>query len=90
LETSHVFSVNLLTSQPTIASTVAVSALWNKDVLLKVVLFVWRLFRDRLPTKDNLLRRGVISYDSRLCVACFYSEETGSHLFIHCNSFGSV
>jgi len=94
LETSHVFSVhsayNMLTSQPTTASTVAVSALWSKDVPLKVVLLVWRLFRDRLPTKDNLLRRGVISYDSRLCVAGCDSKETSSHLFLHCNSFGSV
>jgi len=38
-------------------------------VPLKVVVFAWRLFRDRLPTKDNLLRRGVINHDSRMCVA---------------------
>jgi len=81
---------NLQTTQPIIAHTVAVSALWNKEVPLKVVLFAWRLFRDRLPTKDSLLRRGVISFDSRLCVAGCDSEETSSHLFLHCNSFGSV
>jgi len=36
------------------------------------VLFAWRLFRDRLPTKDNLLRRGVIDQASRTCVAGCY------------------
>jgi len=33
---------------------VSVSSLWHKDVPLKVTLFAWRLFRNRLPTKDNL------------------------------------
>jgi len=77
-------------SQPIIVPMVAVSALWNKHVPLKVVLFAWRLFRDRLPTKDNLLRRGVIPLDSRLCVAGCNSVETSSHLFLHCSTFGLV
>jgi len=72
LETSHVFSVrsayNFLTFQPSTVLPVAVSSLWNKDIPLKVVMFAWRLFRDRLPTKDNLLRRGVIHHEARLCV----------------------
>jgi len=68
LETSHVYFVRsaykLLTFQPLSVSMVAVSSLWNKDVPLKVVLFAWRMFRDRLATKDNLLRCGVIPNDS--------------------------
>ena len=35
---------------------VAAPPIWHKDVPLKVVLFAWRLFRDHLPTKDNLNR----------------------------------
>jgi len=66
------------------------SSIWHKDVPLKVVLFAWRLFRDRLPTKDNLLRRGVIHFDSRLCVAGCGTVETSHHLFLHCNFFGTV
>jgi hypothetical protein len=53
-------------------------------------LFAWRLFRDRLPTKDNLLRRGIIDHDSRVCVAGCGSVESSYHLFLHCNIFGSV
>ena len=66
------------------------TTLWNKQVPLKVVLFAWRLFRDRLPTKDNLLCRGVIPFDSRLCIAGCNSVETSTHLFLHCSTFGSV
>jgi len=39
--------------------TVTPTVLWHKGVPLKVNLFAWRLTRDRLPTKNNLFRRGV-------------------------------
>jgi hypothetical protein len=94
LETSHVYSVRsaykLLTTQPPTASVVSVSSLWNKDIPLKVVLFAWRLFRDRLPTKSNLIRRGVISGDAISCVAGCGLEESSEHLFLHCNIFGAI
>lgn len=93
-ETSHAFSVrsvyNFLTVQPPIATSVVVSSLWHMDVLLKVVLFTWRLFWDRLPTKDNLFRRGVIDYNFMECVVGCGSVESSAHLLLHCNCFGSV
>jgi len=55
-----------------------------------VVLFAWRLFRDRLPTKDSLIRRGIIDHESHLCVGGCGSEKTSSHLFLHRNILGSV
>ena len=94
LENSHSFTVrnlyNFLTIQPQVASLVDFSSIWHKDVPLKVVIFAWRLFRDRLPTKDNLLRRGVIPHDSRTYVAGCDCVESSSHLFLHCTTFGSV
>jgi len=42
--------------------------LWRKDVPLKVSIFVWRLFRNRLPTKDNLFHRGIIHMEDQMCV----------------------
>ena len=33
--------------------------IWHKYIPSKVILFLWRLLRDRLPTKDNLVRRRV-------------------------------
>jgi len=94
LESSHSFTVhslyNYLTIQPQVELPVDVSSIWHKDVPLKVVVFVWRLFRDRLPTKDNLLRRGVINHDSRMCVVGCDFVESSPHLFLHCTIFGSV
>jgi hypothetical protein len=48
LENSRVYSVcsayQFLTVQHLDTSSVASTSLWNKDIPLKVVLFVWRLF----------------------------------------------
>ena len=55
---------------------------------MKVVLFAWRLFRDSLPTKDSLLRRGVIASDDRLCVGGCGSVESSPRLFLHCKFLG--
>jgi len=94
LDNSNVLSVrslyNFLTLQPHVELPIDAFSIWHKDVPLKVVVFAWRLFRDRLPTKDNLLRRGVINFDSRLCVAGCDTVETSYHLFLHCNIFGTV
>jgi hypothetical protein len=49
--------------------------IWLKSVPLKVSIYVWRLHRNRWPTKDNLVRRDIIADDSRLCVAgCNFNE----------------
>nr|ABD28595.2 H+-transporting two-sector ATPase, alpha/beta subunit, central region, putative [Medicago truncatula] len=94
LETSQKNSVcsvyNFLSAQPPIATRVPVSSLWQKDVSLKVVLFPWQLFRDRLPTKDNLFRRSVLDHNSMECVAGCGSVESFAHLLFHCNFFGSI
>ena len=71
-------------------SSVDAYFLWHKDVPLKVVLFAWHLFRDRLPTKDNLFCRGVIDQAYRLCVSDCGSLESSNHLFLHCNFFSFV
>jgi hypothetical protein len=96
LETSSIYTVrsayNFLTDTAPVdaAMSVPVSSLWLKEVPLNVVLFVWRLLRDRLPTKDNLYRRHVIGSDDRSCVGGCGEVETSSHLLLHCNFFGTV
>ena len=60
---------------------------WHKSVPLKVSICAWRLFRNRWPTKDNLVRRGVISHDSQLCVTGCGQNKTIDHLIIHCPIF---
>ena len=86
LESTRTFSVRsaykFLTLQPPVVSSADALSLWHKDVPLKVVLFGWRLIRDRLPTKDNLFRRGVIDQASRQCVSGCGSRK--HHLIYSC------
>ena len=58
--------------------------LWIKDVLLKVSMFAWLLFHNRLPTKDNLMRRRVLSINDQLCTGECECTEDRDHLFVTC------
>ncbi|MCI37386.1 cysteine-rich receptor-like protein kinase, partial [Trifolium medium] len=51
----------LLTSQESVTLDAVEYLLWHKQVPLKISIFVWRLLRDRLPTKANLVTRGIIA-----------------------------
>jgi len=53
--------------------------LWSIRVTLKAQILGWRVFLNKLPTKDNLLMRGS-NYNS-LCDLCNAHEETTNHLF---------
>jgi hypothetical protein len=66
------------------------SFLWLKAVLLKVNIFIWRLFLNRLPTKENLLRRGVIEATQLPCVALCGESEDINHLFFRCDVYGRL
>lgn len=57
---------------------------------MKVLVFSWRLFRNRLPTRANLFRRGIISHEAQFCVSGCGLQETGNHLFLTCCLFGQI
>ena len=57
--------------------------LWNIKIPPRALVFAWRLLWDRLPTKDNLLRRNV-TIDNDLCPFCQNKTESASHLFFLC------
>ncbi|XP_024633495.1 uncharacterized protein [Medicago truncatula] len=63
---------------------------WHKHVPLKVSILAWQLLRDRLPTKNNLLRRGIIHPTTKYCVTGCGNDETTPHLFFHCNTLGAL
>jgi hypothetical protein len=50
----------LMTSQQTATLDATEDLIWHKHVPLKVSIFVWRLLKDGLPTKDNLVSRGIM------------------------------
>jgi hypothetical protein len=44
-----------------------VADIWHRNIPTKVSLFVWRLLRNRIPTRDNLVRRNIIQQTGSLC-----------------------
>ncbi|XP_057770796.1 uncharacterized protein LOC130990592 [Salvia miltiorrhiza] len=59
--------------------------LWDTPAPQKVRVTAWRVFRNRLPTCDNLTRRNVLLGEvEKGCVACFYLQESTTHLFVEC------
>jgi hypothetical protein len=64
--------------------------LWLKAVPLKVLIFAWRLFLDRIPTRDKLFQRRVILISDQGCVGNCGSNEVREHLFITCSFFGDL
>jgi len=63
---------------------------WHKQVPLKVSIVAWRLLKDRLSTRSNLHRRGILPVEEVSCVASCGQVESASHLFIHCDVFGTL
>jgi len=80
----------LLTIKDTPLADSATSMIWHNQVSLKVSVFVWRLLRDKLPTKSNLVMRGVISSEASQCISDCGSIETAQHLFLACYDFSSL
>jgi len=67
-----------------------VDDVWHKHIPSKVSLLVWQLLRNRLPTKDNLLRRGVfLPNDADYAAGCVASETT-AYLFLTCDIFNDL
>jgi len=58
--------------------------LWNIKIPPRALVFAWRLLWDRLPTKDNLIRRHV-TIENDLCPFCQSKAESASHLFFLCH-----
>ncbi|GAU17363.1 hypothetical protein TSUD_232390 [Trifolium subterraneum] len=58
--------------------------LWLKSIPLKVNIFVWRLFLNRLPTRDNLFRRGILDASMLACATSCGRMEDVDHLFFQC------
>ena len=57
---------------------------WNKVVPTKVRIHNWRYRLNRLPTKENLSKRGIIIGNEN-CILCSSQRETSEHLFGSCN-----
>nr|GEY09799.1 RNA-directed DNA polymerase, eukaryota [Tanacetum cinerariifolium] len=58
---------------------------WVKYIPIKINVFAWRARLDRLPTRSNLVRRGVV-LDSSLCPLCGLVPEDIYHVLFRCDT----
>ena len=54
--------------------------LWKLRIPPKFAVFAWRLLKERLPSKKNLIRGQVDLIDTS-CSFCRNSEENEAHIF---------
>jgi len=64
--------------------------IWHIHVPVNVSIFAWSLLRKRLPTKANLVARGIISQEAQMCVTGWGEVESANHLFFTCSIFGKL
>ncbi|GKE12104.1 RNA-directed DNA polymerase, eukaryota, reverse transcriptase zinc-binding domain protein, partial [Tanacetum coccineum] len=60
-----------------------VATRWNCNIPIKINVFLWRLYLNKLPSKVNLDRKGV-EVGSILCPSCLLDVETVNHIFFNC------
>ncbi|GAU26540.1 hypothetical protein TSUD_361730 [Trifolium subterraneum] len=59
--------------------------IWDSPAPSKVIAFSWQLLLDRIPTRGNLVLRGIPLSDVPWeCVGCAGKMETSIHLFLFC------
>ena len=58
-------------------------SLWQAKAMPKVLATAWRVLLDRIPTRVNLIRRGVL-VNSPLYALCNMLVESSQHLFLDC------
>lgn len=91
LHPSHGYTVResyrFLTNNGNLVDRSLVYDVWHKSIPSKVSLFAWRLLRNRLLTKDNLVQRRALLISDAICVSDCGQTETAIHLFFGCNTF---
>jgi len=92
LDPVHGYSVReayrFLTSHGEQMDRSLVNDVWHRYIPEKVSLFVWCLLRNKLPTKDNLLRRRIITANDVVYVVGCGETESATHLFLDCRWIG--
>jgi len=61
----------------------------NVKALPNVVITAWRIMLDKIPTRRNLIRRG-LTVNTSTCVMCQATDESAQYLFIQCETAQKV
>ncbi|GLT95879.1 hypothetical protein SLE2022_135360 [Rubroshorea leprosula] len=60
--------------------------MWKSSIPSKVSVFSWQLLQDKLPTKDNLVKRGVLNVNQdNSCCWCATAPEKVDHFLLNCD-----
>ncbi|XP_057811497.1 uncharacterized protein LOC131025722 [Salvia miltiorrhiza] len=62
--------------------------LWESYIPVRRSITCWRVILNRLPTRDKLIRQGLVS--PNYCSLCFQEAEDMSHVFWSCNKVQPV
>lgn len=63
--------------------------LWNLPIPGKVLMFLWHLAHNSLPTRMNIKRKRHVELDN-LCQMCSMLDEDGGHLFLRCKKVEAI
>jgi len=80
----------VLTTNVSNIEVVISDLIWHRHIPLKVSILAWRLLHNRLPTKANLMARGILAQVAQLCVSGCGEVETSQHLYASCPIFGEL
>jgi hypothetical protein len=65
--------------------------MWKNNVPSKISIFGWRLLLEKLPTREALFNKGIISNNiEKRCVFCATHDQSIFHVFIQCSSSSTV
>ncbi|XP_058742316.1 uncharacterized protein LOC131614778 [Vicia villosa] len=62
----------------------ALKRIWKTNIPSRLKVFGWKVALNRLPTKDQLVKRGIIRNEQELCVFCDEKAEDLDHLLFKC------
>jgi len=57
-------------------------SIWHRNIPPSKSLVAWRLMHDKMPTNENLIRRGCCL--PSICNLCLNNQETSFHIFFDC------
>ncbi|CAK8567117.1 unnamed protein product [Lathyrus sativus] len=73
------------------ANTIAFcNFIWNKKFPCNILVFLWRVLQNKLPTRDNLRKLGILRGGSERCPFGYQESESISHLLFDCYCLKSV
>lgn len=87
LEESKIYSVRSLRTliDGIVLPTADTETEWIKWIPGKANIHLWRTLNNRLPTRDNLMSRGII-LESDMCPLCLATSENLDHLMVCCST----